>query len=181
MNFIIEKINCVNTEASNFIKRNHYLKSVARGCRYVFLLKDDDKIIGVAQFGEPVGTYVKTKWGNDVIELKRFVLAPGCPKNTGSWFMARCMKQLNNGAVISYSDPEQGHDGTLYRAANFIHVGQQPYPTQYVWHKGKKYSTRIMYNKNLSKLGMMLRKAHKRGDAVIKLSQKKDVFMYEVR
>lgn len=48
-------------------------------------------------------------------------------------FLARCHRLLRGVGirwVVSFSDPDQGHTGTLYRAANFVHLGQ----TGAEWH-----------------------------------------------
>ncbi len=55
---------------------------------------------------------------------------PGLPLTA---FLARCHRLLKADGiryVVSFSDPEQGHNGGIYRAANFIHLGM----TQAEWH-----------------------------------------------
>ena len=121
-----------------FIAENHYLgESMPKGCRHVFVLYSKKKIIGAAVYGIPAGRNCYSKYGHDIVELRRFVLKEGLPKNTGSWFMARCHKQLREYNILSYSDPAQGHTGTLYKAANFTHLGKQRQGSSRIMYKGK--------------------------------------------
>lgn len=163
-----------------FIKKHHYLGNISRGNKYVYCLCINRKLVGVALYGEPVGPKVKAKYGN-VVELKRFALSPICPKNTASWFMAKCHKLLPKGlSVISYANPEQGHEGVVYRAANFTYLGVQPNATQYVRHitTGKLYGCRTLYGE-LTKTSRMLRSLKKQGLLKPYTAPKKHVFLYE--
>lgn len=109
-----------------FVTHYHYLgKSLPRGCNKWFVLIIDNKIRGVAAFGIPAGRNARAKYGQETLELRRFVLHPDMPKNSGSWFMSKCLSQLKEHNILSYSDPAAGHDGVLYRASNFEHLGKQ--------------------------------------------------------
>jgi hypothetical protein len=48
--------------------------------------------------------------------------------------------------VVSYADPHQGHDGTVYQAANWIYHGQSP-PDLYVKLDGDVRHPRTFYNR----------------------------------
>ena len=109
-----------------FVSQYHYLgKSMPRGCNKWYVLLIDNKIRGVAAFGIPAGRNCIKKYGEGTLELRRFVLCPSLPKNSGSWFMSKCLSQLKEHNILSYSDPAAGHEGVLYRAANFEHLGKQ--------------------------------------------------------
>lgn len=63
---------------------------------------------------------------SNYVELKRLARtdADGRPM---SWFLARChrhLRDLGYIVVVSFSDPERGHTGGLYRACNFIESGK---------------------------------------------------------
>jgi len=134
MNYFITRGTSITLPVRLFLGKFHYLKSMPRGCNKIFLLWDKRVLKGVACFGSPVGK-VKHDY-----ELKRFCLN-GTVKNTGSWFIAQCIRQLKaEGAksIISYADPAQGHEGTLYRAANFTYVGKQKQGTAFFEVNGKK-------------------------------------------
>lgn len=143
---IIKKGSARDNRIKNFVIRNHYSKSLSRGNKYVFLFLINKQIRGVATFGTPVG---KDSPGD--LECKRFCLAPNAPKNTASWFMAKCLKQIKQdgkyASIISYADPEQGHEGTIYRASNFHYLGTQKKKGQAIKLKGKIVHLRVAYQK----------------------------------
>lgn len=115
-------------EAQQFILDYHYLPSLPRGTKRMYTFHWQGKLMGVATFGSPVGK----GYGSEVIELKRFVLAPGLPTNSASWFLSRCLQMLKGGPythVLSYADPGMGHKGIIYKAANFQYKGVQKYRT----------------------------------------------------
>lgn len=169
------------TNAARFICKRHYLGKIALGCKYTVVLSVNGIIKGVAQYGEPVGTKVKAKYNVD-LELKRFVLSPSCPKNTGSWFMAKAYKLLpKRSVVISYADPSQGHEGVLYKACNYKYIGKQQYATPYLVGKGFKIATRCMYQTIGDKptaTSVRLKRLHKAGKAKIVYAEPKHIFIY---
>ena len=64
-----------------------------------------------------------------VVELHRLHILDVTPKNTESWFIARCLKLLvkdrpQTKGVISFSDLTYGHVGTIYKATNAYMCGQ---------------------------------------------------------
>lgn len=153
-NFRIIKLkDCKHTLVSNFIKKNHYSKSLNRGTKYAFCLVVGNKLRGVATFGTPVGKDCQkySKTGASVLECKRFCLASGAPKNTASWFMAKCMKELKKNksidSIISYADPREGHTGVMYKASNFEYLGVQNKKGQALVMKGKVIHLRAAYQK----------------------------------
>ncbi len=168
----------------NFIKKHHYLKKISYGNKHVFCLGIGNKLVGVAIYGEPVGTKCVSKYGR-VIELKRLALSPRCQKNTASWFMAKCHKLLPKGiSVLSYADPSQGHEGTIYKASNFKYLGTQKYATPYIKVVGtsKLYPARVMYQVikgKPTKTNIMLKKKQKLGLTKTVYPQKKHIFLYK--
>ena len=114
----------------------HYLKTMPRGCKYVYGLYNNGALIGGCMIGHPVGANVE----KNTLELKRFYLEPDCEKNTASWFMSRCIRDLKNITknIITYADPREGHTGVIYKACNFVYMGKQKQGTPYYKVKGKK-------------------------------------------
>ena len=109
-----------------FVSQYHYLgKSMPRGCNKWYVLLIDNKIRGVAAFGIPAGRNCRAKYGQETLELRRFVLHPDMPKNSGSWFMSKCLNQLKEHNILSYSDPTAGHTGHLYKACNYFWLEKQ--------------------------------------------------------
>lgn len=74
---------------------------------------------------EKLGEEVK---GDQLLELRRLCRAE--PRVEGlplTKFLARCHKLLKAEGyrwIVSFSDPAEGHDGGIYKAANFQHLGK---------------------------------------------------------
>jgi hypothetical protein len=63
----------------------------------------------------------------NVGELSRMACRDECPRRTESMFLGRCLemvRKLGYDAVTSYSDMAVGHEGTIYRATNWIYTGE---------------------------------------------------------
>lgn len=63
-----------------------------------------------------------------VTELHRMAIHPDAPQNTATWFISRALDALKEykpkyWAVISMADSTEGHDGTVYQAANADYYG----------------------------------------------------------
>jgi hypothetical protein len=63
-----------------------------------------------------------------VTELHRMAIHPDAPQNTATWFISRALDALKAykpkyWAVISMADSTEGHDGTVYQAANADYYG----------------------------------------------------------
>lgn len=111
--------------------QNHYSHSWT-SCRYSFGLFDNEKLIGVAVYGFPVGRQVvksitATLLNEDVLELTRLWIIDEAGKNSESWFIGKTFSWLRKNTsikiLISYSDPMQNHLGTIYQATNWLYQG----------------------------------------------------------
>lgn len=63
-----------------------------------------------------------------VTELHRLAIVDDAPQNTATWFISRALKRLKEHkpkywAVVSFADSTEGHDGTVYQAANADYYG----------------------------------------------------------
>lgn len=79
--------------------------------------------IGVATWGRPIA---RMEDQTTTLELTRLAHGPGCPRNLGSWALARMRRwiRLNMPEIvrlISYQDANV-HDGALYKADNWTFV-----------------------------------------------------------
>lgn len=89
------------------------------------------ELIGVCIYTRPAGPAAAQKYypqdPDKCLELRRLCLIDDTPKNAESFFVGRTLKWLKKHSawkfVVSYADPEQGHRGTIYRAANFKYEG----------------------------------------------------------
>jgi hypothetical protein len=165
----------------DFIKTHHYLKSLSRGNKHCFVLYENNIITGAALFGSPVGPKVNDKYGGNILELKRFVMIDG-KNNRCSQFLGACIRWLKKHTdydkIISYADPEQGHEGTIYKATNFSFFGFQKYTTPYIMYKGKKIYARNIYGKN--KTDIKILKWKKENNKKIKYAEPKSIFIYSL-
>lgn len=91
---------------------NHYLGSTSRGWSY----RDE---FGCLVLARPTSRHLPLSW----LELTRWCLVG--TKNGGSRQWARVRRDLlerfpDCTTVVSYSDPSQGHTGSLYRACGWV-------------------------------------------------------------
>lgn len=106
-----------------------------------------------------------------ITELHRMALHPDCPKNTATWFITRALDRLKEykpkyWAVISMADSTEGHDGTVYQAANADYYGTSKARKCYVDAEGRLRNKRQV-GENIS-----LSEAEERGWQVVKREQK---------
>lgn len=120
--------------AKELIIRNHYSHKWT-ACRYALGLFDgDETLCGVAVYGFPIGRRTIASIApesdltkDEVLELTRLWLRDEEPKNAESCFLSKTFKWLrvNTGIriLISYSDPDAGHIGTIYQASGWMYQG----------------------------------------------------------
>ncbi len=112
-----------------WLLKKHYAK---RRCSisYSFgLFNLNNILIGVCTFGSPASRSLcigvcGIDNSHKVLELNRLCVNDGLEKNVLSYFVSNCLKSLPNDLVIvSYADTQQGHNGYIYQATNFIYTG----------------------------------------------------------
>ena len=134
--YFVEKVH--TNAVKDFIEKYHYSHSI-RGlhisfCFGLFTPKGKfgiPKMIGSMMFGIPAMAGVAESYMPDepksVIELNRLCCIDGTPTNTESYFIGKALKWIkqntNYKLILSYADTKQGHDGVIYKATNFIHLG----------------------------------------------------------
>ena len=100
--------------------------------QHSFFDEKEEKLIGVAVYGYPVGRLATTSISEElkseeVLELTRLFIFDEYGKNTESISLSKTFKWLQENtdikALISYSDPEQRHLGIIYQATNWIYQG----------------------------------------------------------
>ena len=94
---------------------------------------DTDKLIGVICYGDPIGRLTGQSVSElldrtEVLELVRLFVFDGYGSNVESWFISKTFDWLRENvpsvkALISYSDPKEGHSGIVYQATNWIYQG----------------------------------------------------------
>lgn len=112
--------------ARDVVEREHYLHRKPP-VSHAFGLYEVDALVGVCIFGVPgsrdVQKSVCPAAPDLALELNRLWVHDRMPRNTESWFVARCLALLPPRIVFSYADTRQGHAGYIYRALNFAYAG----------------------------------------------------------
>ena len=126
----------------DWLLHKHYLRRLP-SISYSFGLFKDIKLIGVLTYGNAVPNQMKKsicgeKFMDDVYELNRLCVEDNHEKNIVSYFVSESFKLLPKPMIIvSYADIENGHNGYIYQATNFIYTGLSH--TQKDWKlKGKE-------------------------------------------
>lgn len=187
---------CRREDIRDFVEKWHYSKSInGVKSKYCFRLLDSNEfgaeLIGAAVFGEPATRgidthYVKGK-ARSVLELRRLCCIDDTPKNTESYFIGQCLRWLKKNTdytmIISYSDLTYGHEGTIYKASNFVYSGQIK-PQKLIKFEGKLYHDRclrVKYKNGLKPFAQRLVEAVKNGEAEIVLSKCKNIYTYRLK
>ena len=178
-------------DVKGFIEKWHYSQSI-NGLKvsYCFGLFDDDKLIGAMIYGGPAMNNQAAKYNkynpDKVMELRRLCCIDDTPKNTESYFIGKTLKWLQKytdiETVISYADITQGHEGTIYKASNFKHVGISP-PGKVIIHNGRQYhdkTIRTKYKGKLKPFAKKVKDALDEGSAYYTKTKGKHIYVYEL-
>jgi hypothetical protein len=131
------KVKSIDTyKCKDWLLNKHYAKRLP-SISYSFGLFDENNILqGICTFGTPFSSTLKNLWENkyELIELNRLVVNEGLDKNTLSFFVSNCIKNLPKPLVlVSYADTSKNHHGYIYQATNWIYTGLSiPFKDYYV-------------------------------------------------
>tara|TARA_Y100000593_G_scaffold95015_1_gene198311 strand:- start:50191 stop:50949 length:759 start_codon:yes stop_codon:yes gene_type:complete len=105
------------------------------GNDHAFFDEKEEKLIGVAVYGYPVGRLAAQSISSElenknVLELTRLFIHDGYGKNIESSFISRTFEWLKTNdksikALLSYADPKEGHLGGIYQATNWVYQGDK--------------------------------------------------------
>lgn len=178
--------------AQPFVEKWHYSKNI-NGLRitYCFGLYYNEELIGVSIFGSPAMTNQASKWNpsnpSKLLELRRLCCIDDTPKNTESYFIGKCLRWLKNNSdievIISYADMTYNHQGTIYKASNFKHVGFTP-GGRVIMYEGKRYhdkTIRTKYKGRLKPFAQRIKDALETGDAYYTKTEGKHIYFYKLK
>ena len=179
---------CPRAEIKDFMEQWHYSHSINGVLSdYCFKMEHDGKMIGAAIFGKPAMAKQLDGFGDGTIELRRLVCVDDTKRNAESFFIGRMLRWLkantNIRNIISYADPEYGHEGVIYKASNFILKGKTA-AGKVIMFNGKKYhdkTIRTMYNGKLKPFAAEVKKALEDGRATYKETVGKNTYVYFLR
>jgi len=187
---------CPISDIRDFVQRHHYSKSV-KGITptQCFRVDHEGVLVGAAIFGIPAMREAIRKYSEDgkvkMVELRRLCFVDEAPRNSESMTLARMFRHLKKSDVqriLSYSDPNYGHVGTIYKAIGFRLLGQTP-PIRVIWYRDRKWSTRSINrykswqdkSKGLRSSTEELRTALESGDAVLRTERGKFIYLLDLR
>ena len=180
-----------------FIEKWHY-SHYAGGIqhRQCFALYSPDgpfglpRMIGAAIYGQPAMPDTAKKYHPDdpmkCWELRRLCCIDDTPKNTESFFIGKTLKWLKQNTdaevIISYSDLQQGHEGVVYKASNFINMGQTP-SGQALMVDGKQYHDRTIrnpkpYARTIKRRWEAKQSGKKDDDIYLQKTKPKNIYVY---
>ena len=130
--YYIDKVS--TSIAKQYVFQHHYAKGMIVSAFPCYGLFQAESLIGLCVFANPISQFCRRavfgpeSW-SAVTELHRFHIKDCTESNVESWFLAKCLKKLcidkpEIRAVISFSDPKQGHKGVIYQALSAIYYGR---------------------------------------------------------
>jgi len=145
MNYEVKSIDY--QDCKEWFLKKHYAKRIP-SISFCFGLYSD-KLEGVCSFGFPPnynyndGRCVFNEYKCLTIELNRLVVNDGLTKNSLSFFVSQCLKMLPKPCcIVSYADQNQGHNGYIYQATNWIYTGVSTPKHQYIFEDGSIFDIR---------------------------------------
>jgi hypothetical protein len=115
-----------SNQTYDWLLNKHYAKRIP-SISYSFGLFDDQNLlIGICTFGFPPSSTLRLSFGEKftMLELNRLCINDNHEKNAASFFVSQSLNLLPQPSIIvSYADTEQGHNGYIYQASNFIYTG----------------------------------------------------------
>ena len=133
LHFNISKIS--HKQAKGFVENWHYSGRMPTGKNVNFGLWCNDYLYAVIVYGIGVNPYQAKFLGVDsVVEIKRMCRSEPKMNYELSRFIRLSLKMVGRemrfDAVVAFADPEQGHEGTVYKATGFGFAGK----TNAEWH-----------------------------------------------
>ncbi len=130
-----------NHFAKPFILEKHYARR-RPSISYSFGLYVGGFFCGICTFGQPGGACLSKglfggEYRKNILELNRLFIDEFISKrrikNLTSYFVSQCIKMLPKPTcIVSFSDTSFGHNGTIYKACNFIYTGLSAKRTEWV-------------------------------------------------
>lgn len=169
---------CSFADISHIFKKFHYKgDAMGGGISFCFAMFIHDQLVGGSVTGLPRH---QDKYKN-AIDIRRMALLDSSPTNSESFFLGQIIRFIASNTshkfVLSYSDFSVGHEGTIYRAANFKKIGETA-PTKWIEWNGKTYHMRSLTIER--PYSYALREAVKNGEALICTGLVKSIWLYEI-
>lgn len=124
---------CLGNEARKAVEQWHYSHVCPAFTFGYSFFTPDSRFIGVVLFGRGANRNIGSPYGleqSQVLELVRVALNGLQGHGNTSRIVAAAIRQVRKDAgpalkmLVSYSDQDQGHAGTIYWATNWVYAGQ---------------------------------------------------------
>lgn len=189
--YTVEHISFSDTVRS-FLRKWHYSDYVNIQEKHTFGLFREGvflpELVGICIYTRPAGPSAAQKYypqdPDKCLELRRLCLVDDTPKNAESFFVSRTLKWLRRNTdwkfVVSYADPEQGHKGIIYRAANFKYEGITA-PGSSLLVDGKPFHIRTLTMLDRP-YGVEINERYKAGDPGVQIikTEPKHIYTYQL-
>ena len=115
----------------------------------------NSELIAILKFASPIRVQVATSARADfshTLELDRLCVHPSYhKKNLVSFLLSKAIKIIKQERpevthLMSFADPEHGHDGTVYKAANWTEFPSHFRSYEYTDSEGKVHHKKTVYN-----------------------------------
>ncbi|MDP1710876.1 MAG: hypothetical protein Q8K86_00260 [Candidatus Nanopelagicaceae bacterium] len=152
---IIKRIKEVSDDVRSLFAIHHYLANIGRfgSLRYGGYLADE--LVIAAVFSSPTRQESAAKLGlrsRELLELSRFCInKKHQKKNFATWFLSRVVKMLWCDKplvkkIITFADTTHGHDGTIYKAANWVFTGETKPDYWYIDEHGSRFHKKTIWD-----------------------------------
>ena len=141
---------CSYEAAKYAVEHWHYSKCMPIGKLVKIGVWEDNKYIGAVIFGYGNNQFQGVAYGlvqTQICELLRIALTEHkTPVTKISSIALKMLKQSNKGMrlVVSYADPEQGHNGAIYQAGNWVFIGTGGSNEAFYDESGKRVHSRLV-------------------------------------
>jgi hypothetical protein len=148
-------------QCKEWLLYKHYAKRIPM-IEFSFGLFCDNQLVGVCTYGTTLAIAIRKKFSYNVYELNRLVVNEGLEKNVLSYFVSNTIKMMPKSCVLlSYADPNNGHNGYIYQATNWFYTGLSAIVKEYkvkgdegmhsqtLFDKSKGKSNRVEYLKSI--------------------------------
>ena len=126
-------IDIPHAEAASFIEQHHYSRSAANTSTVRHGLEVGGELVGAILWQPPtklcalsVVRGTRLPW-QGVLSCSRLAVANGVAHNGASFLLGQSMKRIDRErwpAFVTYADTRLGHTGSIYRATNWICMGE---------------------------------------------------------
>ena len=169
---------CSYKAAKYAAEKWHYTKSLSSAANVYFGVWERGVFIGAIVFARGANNSMHKPYNlqmTEICELTRIALTNHVAPV--SQIMMSAIKQLskrnvNLRLIVSYADPEQGHNGSIYQATNWVYTGETKSADEYIVNGVRRHARSI---NNIKPISMTARQFVQQypNSSIVKGSQKR--------